>query len=459
MNRRDHSAASARGSRFPNRREFLKITALGALAAVRSPAWAERLASLGPRLTAGRGNSIPGRMAILRDADMNGHTSTIDKLVVEENVRLGVRALTRISNDDAAFESLFPGLHDGSTIAIKVNCIGSVDSRWEVVRGIVSGLSLMRGGTYDVSRVTIYDREEDPISGHGYVASEFTFNGHTAYLCSNNNASGSGHQAVPGYDLSRHILDADHVINVPVLKSHTEPSNQITIALKNHYGSCDPQSLCGNIPGMLTLNADSYVKEKTRLIVTCALRATYTGGPTNPAQAWLTYPEGTPNSLFFTTDPVTNEYCGREMINAERQAHGWGIKPCPWIEQASGAPYDLGVSDPGLITIMNFEPEDVAVDEGAGRLALYLAPNSPNPFRESTTLRFLMPSGGRASLLILEPSGRLVRRLESQRFPAGPSEVMWDGRDARGRTVAAGVYLARIESAHEMRTRRMVKVR
>jgi hypothetical protein len=69
---------------------------------------------------------------------------------------------------------------------------------------------------------------------------------------------------------------------------------------------------------------------------------------------------------------------------------------------------------------------------------------APNPFNPATTLRFRTEAAGAARLTIHDPRGRLVRTLVSEALPAGDHAARWDGRDDSGRTVAAGVYLARL---------------
>jgi len=435
-----------------DRRTFLKLSALGGLAAG-GVGLADMGALAGIR---GRGNGLPGRVVIAHDPTMNGHQSTIDKDRVEQVLHGAVRLLTGMGGTAEAFESLFPGLTATSTFAVKVNCIGTTCTRWEVARAVVSGLALMRGGTYDIGQVTVYDNHN--LGYYGYSAAEFTFGGHAAVISSTNNASGSGYYVTGSHQLSRYLLECDYVIDVPALKSHSDGNNQITVALKNHYGSCSPSSLCGNIPGMLTLNADPNVKDKTGLVVTDALRATWTGGPGEAPQLWSTYTEQTPNTLLVATDPVTNEYWARDMINAEREAHSMSPKPCPWVETASGAPYSLGVSDPAQMTVLPYDPSGVPGDTPlvAGS---FLAPNVPNPFRSETTLRFRLGRAARARILILDARGRVVRRLGGDDYPEGYSQLVWDGRNGDGRPAPAGVYFARLESEGRAHGRRLVLTR
>lgn len=73
----------------------------------------------------------------------------------------------------------------------------------------------------------------------------------------------------------------------------------------------------------------------------------------------------------------------------------------------------------------------------------------PNPTAGVATLRFALPRADRATVRILDVSGRVIRTLVDGALPAGAHEVRWDGRDAAGRPVAAGVYWSRVESGVE----------
>ncbi len=441
---------------YPNRREFIKISALGAMVASGTPAMAKHLGQFDSSNSKdGRDNQLPGRIVICHNPEMNGH-GTIDTACVEEMVLRSVRMLTSESDTGQAFESLFPGLHSGSTFAIKVNCIGSTCSRWEVVRGIVVGLSQMLGGTFDISNVLIFDNRN--ISYYGYNATNFTVGSNTAVIATGNSGS-SGYYPYGSYQLSNHLIDRDYVINVPALKSHSDGNNQITVAMKNHYGSCSPASLCGNTIGMLTVNADQYIAPKTGLVVTDCLRGTWTGGPGGAPMMWNTYPEGTPNTLLVTTDPTTNEYWARDMINAERATHSYSPKPCPWIEVSSGSPWFLGVSDPAEMTVLMDNQTGIEADPGAMMSGTFMAPNSPNPFSSRTTIRFRLAQDAEATIQIVDIRGRAVRHLASQSFPAGYSNLSWDARDRNGRRVPAGVYFARLQVGRMVKSQRLVVTR
>jgi len=74
-------------------------------------------------------------------------------------------------------------------------------------------------------------------------------------------------------------------------------------------------------------------------------------------------------------------------------------------------------------------------------------PAVPNPFNPATTLAFVMPGPGTVRLAVHDLTGRLVRTLRDGPCPAGTTTCPWDGRDDRGRTVPAGVYVVRLTSS------------
>lgn len=79
-------------------------------------------------------------------------------------------------------------------------------------------------------------------------------------------------------------------------------------------------------------------------------------------------------------------------------------------------------------------------------VAFRAAPPAPNPFNPSTTIAFELPAGQDVRLAIYGLDGRRVRSLLQTALPAGRHATRWDGRDDRGRTVASGMYLYRLEA-------------
>jgi hypothetical protein len=90
-------------------------------------------------------------------------------------------------------------------------------------------------------------------------------------------------------------------------------------------------------------------------------------------------------------------------------------------------------------------------------LRLYSA--APNPFNPRTTIRFDLPATGQVRLSVYDVAGRLVRVLVEGERAAGAYEAVWDGRDASGRAVPSGSYLARLAAGGKVEGVRLSLVR
>ncbi len=112
----------------------------------------------------------------------------------------------------------------------------------------------------------------------------------------------------------------------------------------------------------------------------------------------------------------------------------------------------------GVEVVALFAPPVAAPEPSpaAGPLALAAA---PNPFNPRTVLRYHVPRDGGVRLTVHDLAGRVVRTLVAGSRAAGTHRVAWDGRDRRGRPVAAGVYLARLQAGAGARTARLALVR
>ncbi len=84
---------------------------------------------------------------------------------------------------------------------------------------------------------------------------------------------------------------------------------------------------------------------------------------------------------------------------------------------------------------------------------------APNPFNPRTTLHFTLAQAGPVRLTIHDLTGRKVAVLVDGDLPAGGHAAPWNGRDAGGRAVASGVYLARLVTAEGALTARLTLLR
>ena len=91
--------------------------------------------------------------------------------------------------------------------------------------------------------------------------------------------------------------------------------------------------------------------------------------------------------------------------------------------------------------------------------AFTLGANYPNPFNPATTIPLVVPTGAKnVDLTIYNILGQPLRQVWTGPLHAGKHELTWDGRDAQGQPVAAGVYVYQLQVDEQTRTRKMVKL-
>ncbi len=75
--------------------------------------------------------------------------------------------------------------------------------------------------------------------------------------------------------------------------------------------------------------------------------------------------------------------------------------------------------------------------------------NYPNPFNPSTTISYSVPDNGDVTITIYNAKGQLVNTLVNEYKNKGNYQVIWNGRDIKGNSVASGLYFTRLVSGGE----------
>ncbi len=95
---------------------------------------------------------------------------------------------------------------------------------------------------------------------------------------------------------------------------------------------------------------------------------------------------------------------------------------------------------------------------GAPVVRLSLLGVTPNPSHALVRVALAGTEGATTEAALYDVRGHLVKRRAPARIAAGQTTFAWDGRDALGAPVPAGVYLARITSGREVVTARIVRL-
>ncbi len=85
-----------------------------------------------------------------------------------------------------------------------------------------------------------------------------------------------------------------------------------------------------------------------------------------------------------------------------------------------------------------------------------LQQNFPNPFNPGTLIQYQIPARTQVELVVYDLSGKKVRTLVNATQESGMKTVTWNGKDEQGRSVAAGVYVYRLQAGGYMETKKMV---
>jgi hypothetical protein len=113
-----------------------------------------------------------------------------------------------------------------------------------------------------------------------------------------------------------------------------------------------------------------------------------------------------------------------------------------------------------LVTDPQGHAREFEIIRGAGTLPpVRFVQVAPNPARDDATVAFQLGRGQEVRVGVYDLKGRRIREFALGELSAGAHSVGWDGRDANGHDVAAGVYLVRLTTPEQVETRKVVVAR
>lgn len=265
-------------------------------------------------LAGGRfGHAAPGgpTVVIVRDK--------AQKAIVENNVdaatvqKLVDAAVMKLSGKDDIAKAWGTYVAPKDKVAIKFNGLfARATTHPEVINAVTNGL--IKAGV-NPANIVIFDRNEKDFKTANLKINR---EGTEPRAYPTENDLGPSVKAGPVETrLSKIILDADVLINLPIMKTHVLAG--ISGALKNHLGSVPNardfhRDACKFIAD---INALEPIKAKTRICICDALYGLFDKGPQfNPACRWDYH------GILAATDPVALDAVLADILKAKRLEKG-----------------------------------------------------------------------------------------------------------------------------------------
>ncbi len=85
--------------------------------------------------------------------------------------------------------------------------------------------------------------------------------------------------------------------------------------------------------------------------------------------------------------------------------------------------------------------------------------NFPNPFNPSTKIAFDLPKTSHVKLVIYDIVGREVAQVADADYPAGYTELTWNGTNKNGVMVSSGVYFYRVSTGSWSQVKKMLMLK
>jgi hypothetical protein len=285
---------------------------------------------------------VKSRVVRARSAEAwNGES--LAPAALRKMVDSAIVSLTGLKDAKSAWLALFD---PGERIAIKVNAFrnSTIWTHPELVKAVTD--SLTEAGIPG-EQITVFDYLDDELKTAG-----FTLNNEGPGVRCFGSPAHSTIWEIPGSSvkLSDTLVNADALINMPVLKSHMIAG--VTFALKNHYGSVDyPDGLHDIKKSLPGLNALPPIKDATRLVIGDVLSAN-----TKWSGSWPYWDADVKSdAILMSYDPLAHDTVGYQMLLKLAEEKGNSTKSIigmaePWFKTCGEA--SLGANDMNNIELV-----------------------------------------------------------------------------------------------------------
>jgi hypothetical protein len=337
-----------------SRREFLWTAAAGGVAlALRH--------GLPSAQAAGRPGSSEAAIAANRVVHTHCPTATqwdyatgwygdyVSQAVVDLMTDRGVMDLTGTARRAAAWQAILPAYTAGQKVAIKINLNNAgcgdddpvIDALPQPVNSVILGLKAIGVSENDI---WVYDvtngwhngempsRLVDKITPL-YPNVQFHSNEAGCSTALGYSTSQKVHfnvppgRAISDRPICNALAQATYLINLPIMKKHGMAG--VTLGFKNHFGSIDRCDLVhwsielgdpgylSTYNGLIDIYNNTHFKNKTVLTIGDSLYGARVDNYSEVPSRWPTFGNQSPNSLFFSKDPVAIDCVMYDFLEAE----------------------------------------------------------------------------------------------------------------------------------------------
>ena len=273
----------------------------------------------------------------------------VSQIMVDWMTDLGMMDLTGALNRADAWRAILPAYSAGQKVAIKINLNNAgcgddhqiIDALPQPVNSVILGLKSIGVAENDI---WVYDvtngwhngqmpsRLVDKVTAL-YPGIQFHSNDSGCSTALGYSAAQKVHFNVPpGRTISDRpicnaLVQASYLINMPIMKKHGMAG--VTLGFKNHFGSIDRCDLVhwsvdlgdGNYlstySGLVDIYNNTHFKNKTVLTIGDGLYGARIDNYSEVPSPWPTFGDHSPNSLFFSRDPVAIDCVMYDFLDAE----------------------------------------------------------------------------------------------------------------------------------------------
>ena len=273
----------------------------------------------------------------------------VSQPVVDAMTDRGVMVLTNTATLADAWGALIPAYSSGQIVAIKINLNNAecgdgdnvIDALPQPINSVIRGLKAIGVAENDIRVYDVTHAWHDgdmparlvdkvttlypDIQFHAYAGCS-TALGYSATEKIHFNVP-AGKPAISNRPICNALAGAAYLINMPIMKKHGMAG--VTLGFKNHFGSFDG---CDQVHWSVDLGDGEYVstynglvdiydnphfKDKTILTIGDGLYGARFNNYDEVPNPWPTFGDKSPNSLFFSIDPVAIDCVMYDFLDAE----------------------------------------------------------------------------------------------------------------------------------------------